>query len=451
MPKNFFIFLIIFLIIFGFLIFNFRKTEKVEAGSGDNVYGWAWSENIGWISFNRINCDANNDGLSDGIPAGCPVAGTSIPNYGVNIDSVTGNFSGYAWSENIGWIRFNPPGPYPNCPVTTCPDGSPNYPARLNLTTRKITGWARACAGTVNGDCNSATRTDGWDGWILLGPIVKGGTDYGALIESGVPPNEFRGWAWGSDVVGWISFNCEDTGACSDSDYKVMTSLVLNSPPYIEPGSQTRSEFYCNVFAGQGRVDFQWKYKDPDLDPETRFDFRVNDVNDVNDLNPEVDRSFSGFNNPDGTINSQVVLVISPLEADKITFNNTTYYWWVRVWDNQGKDSGWVPGPSFTTPLHAYPWIDFSWLPLSPSVGVIVTFTDQSLVFGGATKSSWDWTFQDGDPASSDLPGPQTKFTSSGPKEVSLTVTDSDTFVCTDTKTVNTSISLPEWKEIRPF
>ena len=33
-----FIFLIIFLIVFGFLIFNFRKTEKIEAGSGDNVY-----------------------------------------------------------------------------------------------------------------------------------------------------------------------------------------------------------------------------------------------------------------------------------------------------------------------------------------------------------------------------------------------------------------------------
>ena len=30
---------------------------------------------------------------------------------GVTIDPITGEFSGYAWGENIGWINFNGSGP----------------------------------------------------------------------------------------------------------------------------------------------------------------------------------------------------------------------------------------------------------------------------------------------------------------------------------------------------
>lgn len=54
-----------------------------------------------------------------------------------------------------------------------------------------LSGWARACAGTVNKDCNSASRTDGWDGWIKLDGLKLDGTD---------------SYAWGSNVLGWINF-----------------------------------------------------------------------------------------------------------------------------------------------------------------------------------------------------------------------------------------------------
>ena len=78
------IFLLIIFVVFGFFIFG-----KVNAGTTDNVSGWAWSENIGWISFNNTT-------------------GGGTTNYGVNINPSTGVFSGYAWSENIGWIDFGP-------------------------------------------------------------------------------------------------------------------------------------------------------------------------------------------------------------------------------------------------------------------------------------------------------------------------------------------------------
>ena len=71
------LFLTSLLIVFGFLF-----AEKAIAGTGDNVSGFAWSENIGWINFNGSN-------------------------YGVNVSPLNGKLSGFAWSENIGWISFN--------------------------------------------------------------------------------------------------------------------------------------------------------------------------------------------------------------------------------------------------------------------------------------------------------------------------------------------------------
>jgi hypothetical protein len=56
----------------------------------NELLGYAWSENLGWIS---LNCQNDNS------------CGTS--NFGVRNNS-EGNLSGYAWGENIGWINFAP-------------------------------------------------------------------------------------------------------------------------------------------------------------------------------------------------------------------------------------------------------------------------------------------------------------------------------------------------------
>lgn len=155
------------------------------------VTGYAWSSNIGWIQFN--------------------------PSYGgVFYNTSTGNLSGYAWSSNIGWIKFNELSSY-------YPLGGTGTIAKAVTSTGAVEGWARACAGTQSGDCTSMTsRTDGWDGWISL----KGSSpSYGVSIN--YTTGEFTGYAWGSEVVGWISFNCSNTGTCGTSDYKV--SILMNN------------------------------------------------------------------------------------------------------------------------------------------------------------------------------------------------------------------------------
>lgn len=193
----------IFLLI-TFLVFTCFSFGTIKADINDNVSGWIWSDNIGWISLNNI---------TDG----------SSYNYGVNIDISTGLFSGYAWSDSVGWISFNrsdtgtPPGP----PY----DGGEDFIACLDfpgvgqdcdgVVDYKVFGWAR----TVN-------TGDGWDGWIKLRDDVV----YADGVFLNDSTNEFEGWAW-SDDFGWISFNCIEDGTCATSDYKAEYSPPPNQPP----------------------------------------------------------------------------------------------------------------------------------------------------------------------------------------------------------------------------
>ena len=168
------------ILIIGLIYFLDNFTLPTQADSDDNVSGWAWSENIGWISFNST---------SDG----------STIDYGVNIDTSTGKFSGYAWSENIGWISFNrsdtgvPPSDDP-CSDGTCIAKVDNPLGSSNV---NVIGWARALS-----------YGDGWDGWIRF--------DHGQPGEVYIDKNgDFHGWAWSDKVIGWISFNsrnCDSDG-----------------------------------------------------------------------------------------------------------------------------------------------------------------------------------------------------------------------------------------------
>jgi len=117
----------------------------VPDGVGD-LSGFAHSDNIGWIS---LNCVSTNS--------------CATIQYKVSSDA-DGNLSGWAWSENYGWISFN-------CSNDdSC--ASSNYKATVNQTT-----------------------------------------------------GDFDGYAW-SQNLGWISFNCitggsGQTNICSTSSYKV--------------------------------------------------------------------------------------------------------------------------------------------------------------------------------------------------------------------------------------
>jgi len=375
---------------FVYFIFDSFQTEIVRAGSEHNVSGWAWSSNIGWISFNNTT-------------------GGGTTNYGVNIGA-DGKFSGYAWSENIGWIDFAPTGPYP---------AAPDYSAKVDLVTGQVSGWARALA-----------FGDGWDGWIKLRD-----TNYGVSIN---PSNgEFSGWAWSDMVIGWISFNCSNQGVCGTSDYKVITSFSFNQPPN-KPSNLYETWSHCSVQKLSIPI-FHWTYSDPDGDPQAASHLKIYG---------ETTLDTGEISCP------STCLSYTPLPGwirDNLNWNKT-YSWQVKVKDDQGNWSEWSDLNYFTMPVHAYPWVDFDWSPERPSVNEVVQFIDQSEVYGGAIKFSWAWTFQHGNPPDSNLQNPTTTFAviEPGGNEVTLQVCDSTGYCCSGSKKVNITLSLPEYREVPP-
>ncbi len=137
-----------------------------NAGSSENVSGWAWSSNIGWVSFNSTNHPGS-------------------VNYGVHVANPSGGFSnvtGYAWSSNIGWIQFGG--------FSVFPSGSGTVSVNARLNGNNLEGWVRAIEPNASG-------VSGWDGWISLR-----GTLHGISLVG----NDLSGFAWGASVVGWMDW-----------------------------------------------------------------------------------------------------------------------------------------------------------------------------------------------------------------------------------------------------
>lgn len=152
---------------------NDKSVLAQTASGGDGeMRGFAWSSNIGWVSFNSVD-----------LP-------NSSATYSVKINA-DNTLEGYAWSSNLGWLRFNP--------AYVGPTGASDaWGARIEGD--KLTGWARFCSVYVSG-CSGATKDvngtelGGWDGWLKMSDVNYDATTGG-----------FSGFAWGSLNVGWLKF-----------------------------------------------------------------------------------------------------------------------------------------------------------------------------------------------------------------------------------------------------
>lgn len=157
----------LFIGILSLFIFTLAGTESAFAGSQHNMTGYAWSSNIGWVSFNCTN------------DSSCGTA-----DYGVNKNG-DGTLVGYAWSSNIGWIQFGG--------LSGFPSGSGTTASNATVSGSNLVGWARALS--YDGA--------GWDGWISLTGTVP---TYGVSFSG----TTFTGYAWGSAVIGWLLFDVQN-------------------------------------------------------------------------------------------------------------------------------------------------------------------------------------------------------------------------------------------------
>ncbi len=136
--------------------------------------GYAWSENVGWINF---GITANN-------------------NDGVSIDVNTLKFSGYAWAENVGFIHFRNLSPEyyvmqePGAPVATAANA---------ITQTGFTANWNAAAGATGYRLDVATDTgftsfvsgyrDKDAGTVTAGAVagITGGTTYYYRVRAKKP------------------------------------------------------------------------------------------------------------------------------------------------------------------------------------------------------------------------------------------------------------------------
>ena len=157
--------------------------------------GWAWSNNVGWVSFNTSD-------YSD-----------ATANYKVVMDA-DGKLSGYAWSLNLGWIKFSPElydsancGSTGDCYGAKLVEGSPN----------QLKGWARVCSVYISG-CSGSLRSSaelgGWNGWIRM---------YNVTQDSN---GGFLGYAWGDLNMGWLKLGLNTQSGGGDPTTECPVPLV---------------------------------------------------------------------------------------------------------------------------------------------------------------------------------------------------------------------------------
>lgn len=345
----------------GQLFFNYEEktAPKAEAAAAHNIFGFAWSENIGWVSFNSLNCDIDGNGFIDtnAMVLGCGGNNTTdqVFDYGVNLDA-SNNLSGYAWSSNIGWISFQ------LSDVASCPSGGICQP---RLSGSNFFGWARALS-----------YGGGWDGWIKL---RKDPTDAGENYGVSLSGADFNGFAWGSDVVGWLSFNCSDTGTCGvGHDYKV----YINIPPTVNPLPPILPD-YCSAGGVPANIRLSWTATN-----QNAYELKaVRNDGAVCDSGKVVDGGItsllwgSDINNISGC-------------AGFIGFAVHTYAWTIEVWNSNNVSSGPQNGIGFDTPAHKYPFVDFSPPPpTSLLINTQIDFTDSSTCYGGSSCTIFAWDF----------------------------------------------------------
>ncbi len=335
----------IFQIFFVFAL-SFLFVSNVFAGSTDNVWGYAWSENIGWISF---NCDPDGPGAQT----------CSGSDYGVNIET-GGCFKGYAWSENIGWISFDQN--QTEAPPSDETSGDCLAEAYQDSGSTKIRGWARVLSG-------KDSDTDGFDGWIKFN-----GTNINLSIDNS-NPREFLGWGWSDVVNGWISFNSKSGGG--SNQYAVYTSYESAIAPGKPENFAVSLGAQCSYNLG-----FSWTYiAPPNNDSQKRIQIEVSQGGTV----------VHTYESSVSANNGETINIVQNM-LPNLNYN-TDYDFRIRT---SAQDSGNVWSPwsdmvSFKT-HPKYPDVNFNLSKTDFELEELITLANNSSCDGD--DCSWQWRIQ---------------------------------------------------------
>ncbi len=330
------------------------------------------------------------------------------------------NLTGYAWSSNIGWLHFNPSGPYP---------ASPAYSAQLNTATNELSGWARFLS---NGG--------GWDGWVKLRS-----PGYGVSYNSSTC--RLEGFAWGGDVVGWISFNGPSYGVYTSFGGCTAppTGSITGSPPNPTPPPDYRG---YPLTPDQLSISYTAHDDNGDL-RSCRFEIKNSDGFTV--YGPENDCDAPG----DPGYN-QVDYVRSPFTPALLT--SETYTMYLTVED---ADPGTSDPPPYTKTFYLLRDLNVNFT-ITPNVarhciGCTLTLTPIVTLSETATGyTSWTWgtpsANQETQSDSGSAPPTITRtYATPGTYVITLTVTDNASRTRSRSRVITVANqTLPSWKETTP-
>lgn len=196
-------------------------TEEISDGNPNNGNS-GYETGVGWIN---MSCDSEvaagqdlmicNGGANDlkscngagAVPSCAPIgvcsnactvlSGRGI-NYGVSIPSGDGVVTGYAWSENLGYINFAPAGPFPT--VATGDD----YAFATQKSGNYLRGWARVADIKTEYE-KIPSNSGGWQGWIRMSSDANDPFQYGVDVTKMDGTGNNPTYAW-SNELGWIDF-----------------------------------------------------------------------------------------------------------------------------------------------------------------------------------------------------------------------------------------------------
>jgi len=205
---------------------------KVSNDGAGDLSGWAWNDEIGWISFYWGDASSTYPVTGSTTPA-CSLYGGYC---GVQISPTTGAFSGWAWNDAVGWISFN-------CSNTSCASSTfdvattwTSVPTTGTLDSRTfdtgVVGGAQLNSITWQGNATSGTSvsfevavSNSSSGpWNFIGPYTSSGITGGTIsLGSYTPFNSLIGRYFRYRVI--LSTNAAQTVSPQ------VTSVIVNWSP----------------------------------------------------------------------------------------------------------------------------------------------------------------------------------------------------------------------------
>lgn len=233
------------------------------AGQSDRLLGWAWSDNIGWISMNCTNTNS-----------------CTTVDYGVTFSETGGSWAltGWAWSDNIGWIDFSQAS-------VTAVDRSLHGDGTVHATIAEpycdttdpyqtdTMGDVEPLGGAYI--CTDSSDNDGWNGVISFSDTTP--VSYGPVADAVDDTADgwdwdddqyylMDGYAWGGEVVGWIKFSCQDSdGGGADTNTCGSVGYGVFMEPFFFDLTASAGVTALGALDYDGSTSFIWTLA-PDID-----------------------------------------------------------------------------------------------------------------------------------------------------------------------------------------